>query len=298
MHGLTVFQHDVVGDVHDVIDGTHAVGAQAAAQPLGGGGDLYVGNHPGGVAVAQLRCGDVHVQMVVNIPGVRAVNHRLVVTHGLAEGGGSFPGKADDAVAVGAVVGDLKIHNGVVVADDEVDVLANRAVLVIEDPDAVGEHAGQVVLGQTQLGEGAEHTVGRFAPELALGDVNAAGEPGVMQRRGYQIALMDILGAGDDLHGGIASHVHLANPHMIGVGVAHHGQNLAHDHVFDLRVQPLPGFHLLTEDGQGLHEFLIGDVRQVYEFLVQPFSVEFHCFSLLRTGSGTGCRCRKSVSGR
>ena len=177
VHGLTVFQHDVVGDVHDVIDGTHAVGAQTAAQPLGGGGDLYVGNHPGGVAVAQLRCGDVHVQMVVNIPGVGAVNHRLVVTHGLAEGGGSFPGKADDAVAVGAVVGDLKIHNGVVVADDEVDVLANRAVLVIEDPDAVGEHAGQVVLSQSQLSEGAEHTVGRFAPELALGDVNAAGEP-------------------------------------------------------------------------------------------------------------------------
>ena len=115
---------------------------------------------------------------------------------------------------------------------------------------------------------------------------------------GYQIALMDVLGAGDDLHGSVAAHVHLANPHMIGVGVAHHGQNLAHDHVFDLRVQPLPGFHLLTEDGQGLHEFLIGDVRQVYEFLVQPFSVEFHCFSLLRTGSGTGCRCRKSVSGR
>ena len=177
MHGLTVFQHDVVGDVHDVVDGTHAVGAQTAAQPLGGGGDLYVGNHPGGVAVAQLRCGDVHVQMVVNIPGVGAVNHRLVVTHGLAEGGGSFPGKADDAVAVGAVVGDLKVHNGVVVADDEVDVLANGAVLIIENPDAVGEHAGQVVLSQSQLGEGAEHTARHFAPELALGDVNAAGEP-------------------------------------------------------------------------------------------------------------------------
>ena len=115
--------------------------------------------------------------MVVNIPGVGAVHRRLVVTHGLAEGGGSFPGKADDAVAVGAVVGDLKVHNGVVVADDEVDVLANRAVLVVENPDAVGEHAGQVVLGQSQLGEGAEHTARHFAPELALGDVNAAGEP-------------------------------------------------------------------------------------------------------------------------
>ena len=31
VHGLAVFQHDVVGDVHDVIDGTHAVGAQTAA---------------------------------------------------------------------------------------------------------------------------------------------------------------------------------------------------------------------------------------------------------------------------
>ena len=73
------------------------------------------------------------------------------MTHGLAEGGGSFPGKADDAVAVGAVVGDLKIHNGIVVTDDEVDVLTNRAIFIIENPDAVGEHAGQIVLGQTQL---------------------------------------------------------------------------------------------------------------------------------------------------
>ena len=37
------------------------------------------------------------------------------------------------------------------VADDEVDVLTNGAVLVVENPDAVGEHTGQIILGQTQL---------------------------------------------------------------------------------------------------------------------------------------------------
>jgi hypothetical protein len=42
VHGLAVFHHDVVGDVHDVVDGAHAAGAYALPHPLGGGGDLHV----------------------------------------------------------------------------------------------------------------------------------------------------------------------------------------------------------------------------------------------------------------
>ena len=49
VHGLAVLQHDVVGDVHDVVDGAYAHGAQPLAHPLGGGGDLHVAYHPGGV---------------------------------------------------------------------------------------------------------------------------------------------------------------------------------------------------------------------------------------------------------
>ncbi len=80
--------------------------------------------------------------------------------------------------------------------------------------------------------------------------------------------------------------------------MAHHGQHLANYHVLDLRVHPLVGLHLLAEDGEGFHKFLVGYMGKINEVLVEPFSVEFHCFYLLRTGSGTECRCRRSDAGR
>ena len=298
MHGLAVFQHHIVGDVHNVVDGPHAVGAEPLPQPLGGGADLHIGHHPGGIAVAQRRGGHLHIQVLEDRTGVAALDHRLVVLHGLAEGGGSLPGQTDDGVAVRAVVGDLKIHHGIIVADDGIDVVAGLPGVRLQDPDAVGEHAGQVVLGQAQLGEGAQHAVGYLASELALGDVHAAGQPGIVQRGGHQVALVDVLRAGDDLHRLFLAHVHLADEHVVRVGMAHHGEHLAHHHVLDIRVHPLPGFHLLAENRQGLHKFLVGNIAQIHEIFIDPFSVQLHLETLLRTGSGTARRCRRSGAGR
>ena len=52
VHGLAILQHNVVGNVHNVVDGTHTHGTQPLPHPLGGGGDLHVADHPGGVAGA------------------------------------------------------------------------------------------------------------------------------------------------------------------------------------------------------------------------------------------------------
>ena len=38
VHGLTIFQHNIVGDVDDIIDWTDAQGAQAFAYQRGGRG--------------------------------------------------------------------------------------------------------------------------------------------------------------------------------------------------------------------------------------------------------------------
>ena len=84
-----------------------------------------------------------------------------------------FPGKTDDGVAVGTVVGDFKFYNGVVVADHFVNILTHMAVFVIENPNAIHESLGQIVGCQTQFCDGAKHTIGFFAPELAFGDVYA-----------------------------------------------------------------------------------------------------------------------------
>ena len=179
-----------------------------------------------------------------------------MVAHGTVKGGGGLPSQADDGVAIGTVVGDFKIHHGVVISNDGIDVIAGLAIL-FQNPDAILDGIGEVVQGEPQLLQGAEHAVGRFTPELAFGDVDAAREPGVVQSGRNQVPIADILGPGDNLHRLLPAHVHLADPHVVRVGVPDHGENLTYHHVAELPIQALIGLHLLPCQGHGFHKFLI-----------------------------------------
>ena len=87
-----------------------------------------------------------------------------------------------------------------------------------------------------------------------------------------EVPLVDVPGAGDDLDGFLFAHVDLANPHVVAVGVALHGEDLPHHHMVDLGPQVLGGLHLGPGEGHGLGKvFVIG--VDVYE-LVQPFSAQ------------------------
>ena len=59
VHGLAEFEHDVVGGVHDVVDGGLAERFEATAQPIGRGADLYAAQDARGVAAAQFRALDL-----------------------------------------------------------------------------------------------------------------------------------------------------------------------------------------------------------------------------------------------
>ena len=63
---------------------------------------------------------------------------------------------------------------------------------------------------------------------------------------------------------------------MIRIGVTHDGFHAADDHVFDLCVKSLIGFDLLAGDGHRFDEFLVGNIPEVDEFFIEPFSVQFH----------------------
>ena len=368
VHGLAVFQHHIVGDVHNVIDRPDAAGAEPLPHPLGGGADLHVPHHPGGVPGTEVRVRGLYVQQVRKGALRPALNLRVVELEGLAEGDRRLPGQADDAEAVRAVGGDFKFHHMVVRADDGADVVSGLAVLV-EDEDAVGDAVGELplfrvevrqgadmlprhiqrhgvagvdigaagpnfvgppaavalykeasiaigknlcdkcgfhipedfvsgdnVLGnrwllrvdglvvvqqggglddgvgevplvQVQLLQRAEHPLGLHAPEIAPGDVLAAGKPGIVLGHGDQVPLMDVPGPGDDLDGLVLAGVDLADPHVVAVRVALHFVDAAHHHVFDLGPQVLGDLHLGAGDGHGLGEVPVADRAHVYEFL-------------------------------
>ena len=268
MHGLTVFHHHVVRDVNDVVDGADAAGPQSAPHPFGGGRDAHVFHEAGGVTGAQIRLQDIHVQVVQDaVPA--ALHLRLRQLQGGIEGGGGFPGQAPDAQAVRPVIGDLKVHHAVPQADHLPDILAHGAGL-LKDENAVRDGVGIVVHRQAQLPQGAEHALRRHAPEDALFDALVPGQGGTVQGGGDQIPLMHVLGAGDDLHGLIPSHLHLADPEMVAVGMADDLRHPAHHHIGDVLSQYVQGLHLGAGHGHAVAEFLIGNTHPG-EF-IQPIS--------------------------
>ena len=105
VHGLAVFQHDVVGNVHDVVDGAHAHGAQPLPHPLGGGDNLHVADHPGGVAGAQVGGGGLHIQQLHQVALGPALDLRLVEAQGDAVGGGGLRARPMTERPVGGVGG-------------------------------------------------------------------------------------------------------------------------------------------------------------------------------------------------
>ena len=131
MHRLAVFDHHVVRDVHDVVDGADARRAQALAHPLGAGGDLHIAHHAGRIPQAQIVRLHIHVQKLRQAAFAAALHDRLMVAHGHVERRRRLARKTEQRVAVGAVVRDLKFHDGVVVADDLGDVLSDGAVLIV-----------------------------------------------------------------------------------------------------------------------------------------------------------------------
>ena len=81
-----------------------------------------------------------------------------------------------------------------------------------------------------------------------------------MQGGGHQVAHMDVPRPSDDLDGLFLAHIQLADPHVVGVGVLFHGQDLAHHHVFDLVPGGLPAAHHGPGHGHVSGILLDGDV--------------------------------------
>ena len=90
----------------------------------------------------------------------------------------------------------------------------------------------------------------------------------------YQIACVYVPSSGADLNRLGLAYVDLNDPHVVAVGVALHGQDLAHHHVFELGGLILHRLHLGAGEGQGLGKFLIVNVAHADagDKFIQPFT--------------------------
>ena len=205
VHGLAVFQHHIVGDVHDVVDGADAGVPQPFPHPRGRGLDLHVLHHPGGVPGAEIAVLNVDVHQLRN-GAAAALHFRGVQLQGTAEGGAGLPCEADNGQAVRPVGGDLKLHHVVVGTDDLGHVVAGLYILV-QHEDTVGDAVGELLLLRVEILQRADG--------IGLGVV------------GHQIARMEV-GAGGVERGGGAADVQRGVVQAVGLGLTF--QHLAADH--------------------------------------------------------------------
>ena len=205
VHGLAVFQHHIVGDVHDVVDGADAGVPQPFPHPRGRGLDLHVLHHPGSVPGAEVAVLNVDVHQLRN--GTAAALHlRGVQLQGTAKGGAGLPCKADNGQAVRPVGGDLKLHYMIVRADDLGHIVAGLHILV-QHEDAVSDAVGELLLLRVAILQRADG--------IGLGVV------------GHQIAHMEV-GAGSVGRGGGAADVQRGVVQAVGLGLTF--QHFAADH--------------------------------------------------------------------
>ena len=115
VHRLTVFKHNVVGNIHDVVDGANTCGAKTHAQPHGRGRNAHVLYDLCGIAVAEIGCFDANSKIVFYPIAVATALHHGGGNSQLApKGSRRFARKTDYGKAIGAVRGDLKFHGGIV----------------------------------------------------------------------------------------------------------------------------------------------------------------------------------------
>ncbi len=261
----------IADDLRDVVAGLHII--------------LVQDEDAVGDAVGELRLLGVEVGQRADGVGLGVVGHQIALVQVGADGVGTGGRAAEVETGMECAVGPAArtrapspprpraehLVTGLDVGGDG-GLVGVEGLVVVQKGGGGDDGVGEVVLGgQAQLLERAEHTVGQHAAQLALFDLHAAGQHGLVQGHGHQIAHVDVPRAGDDLHRLLPADVELADPHVVAVGVLFHGEDLARDHVFEALVQSLDGLDLGAGERHFIVELLVGDVVEVNKF-VEPIS--------------------------
>ncbi len=113
VHRLAVLQHDIVGDVNNVIDRADTGSTQALAHPPRGRLNFDIFDHPRDVARAEVGCGDLYREIVVDV--IHCIfDSWLGQVQRDIEGERRLPRKPGHRQAVGTVGCDLKFNTGII----------------------------------------------------------------------------------------------------------------------------------------------------------------------------------------
>ena len=259
-------------DVHNVVDGTQADGAQLVLQPFGTLLHLAACQGDGHVARAEVgvfdgdadgQCLVVHLEAVaigtmqaglvaiLNEPGIEVASHTVV------------------AAGIGPVGSDVHLNQVVAL---HVEVFCSRCAdnsILWKDDDAA------VVVANAYLIFCTKHAAALHATQFAALDGDAlvaVVEFGSHDSRNHLLTGSHVGSAADNLQGLALSHIDCADMHVVAVWMHFAGQHLSHPEAFQATLDGLHFFHavnLETRAGQGVCHFLGAQCR--IDIFLKPF---------------------------
>ena len=256
---------DVVGDVHDVVDGAQTDGDQAFLQPFRAFLHLHAADFHGGVVRIQVRLVQPH-----EVPGGFQLHPGVINGNGPvlpAGDGGQFIRHAVVGKQVRTVGRHFHFHHRI-----RLDDLGDRRAdfqLLRKNPEAV------LLVGQPQFGSGAEHAAGFHAAQLAHLDFKVAGQHRSRQGAGNLVPHLVVLRAAHDLVQRAVSHVHLADLQAVRLGMLFRGGHAGHHHVRGVHALLADVFHFNAGKGQHVRHFIHAQAGQV-NILGKPVKGNFH----------------------
>ena len=220
VHGLTHFEHEVVGEVGEEVDGTHAAVIKTDAHVDRADGALDVLHLQAGIAVAE-RILDLQINLFQ-----RVIDVQILGVERLERSAGKRGKLARDAVVtpeVGAVGEGLVVH----LKNDVVDLIDGFEVGAVGD--IVGDlHDAGVVVADADLCFAAAHAVGGVACQLARRNGDLADLGAHLGKGGFH-ADAHIRRTANHVGQRAVAGVHLEQMQLFGIGMRLHGHDFG-DH--------------------------------------------------------------------
>ena len=235
MHGLAILFHDIVSDIHQIVDGTDSAGCQSTLHPLGGRRNLDIFYHAGDIARAKLLIFHFHADIVLGLFLVTGSgNHRRVERQ--TESCSSFSCDADDAETV-HTVGSYFIFKYGVVKSQCLNGIGTYLHVILKHIDAIFGSLRIKVSGTSQLLNGTHHAVAGHTTEFSGFNLDAFLRHGTavmsscnhtsVQNNGNFLSHFHVGGTGYNLDS-LCTDVPLTYHQFVCVGVFLDGLNLSY----------------------------------------------------------------------
>src|SRR5579883_3119049 len=265
---LTQFQHDIVRDINDIVDRTHAGSQQTLPHPAGGGANLDTAHNASREARTEVRSLNGHLHELCSRRSL-LVQHRLRQAQGTPGQRRHLARDTHNGREVTTVGFDREIQDHIA---QQIDQFLPQRGGRIEDIDP------RMIVAQTQFARRAEHALRDITHLARLADRHIAHTRTRQGQRDF-VPQLNIGGATDDVQA-LRTRVHLRIVEMI--GSLHLLQ--VHDLGADKLITPILADILDRLDLQPCHR---QDVRELFrrvcnlDIILEPTQRYFHVYFLL-----------------